>query len=330
MSSGDGARIVSTGSILVDLRLRVPALPEVGGDVIAAPPVLEVGGGFNLVCAAQRQGAAIVYAGRHGTGPYGELVRAALESLGVQALQPPSREGDTGLCVTFVDDRAERSFVTSPGVEAVLTAEHLAGIVVRPADIVAVSGYDLAYPGSQSALAAWVASLPLGQPVLLDPGPLVPEIPRDLWAAVLSRTTVLTLNEREARLLADRRDSGSDDVVLHTALRRQHPLGQDALVVVRHGARGCSFTERAGAAPRTVPSIEVAAIDSTGAGDTHAGVLLAGLLAGTSTYDALRRANVAAAISVTRAGPAVAPSRAEVDEWLAQVSGPVRGPLEEV
>jgi ribokinase len=316
MSSGDGRRIISTGSVLVDLSLRVPSLPQVGGDVIAGPPVFEVGGGFNLISAASRQGAAIVYAGRHGTGTYGDRVRAALKSIGVQALQPISYEGDTGLCVTFVDDRAERSFVTSPGVEAVVTADHLGPIDVRPSDIVAVSGYDLAYAGSQAGLAAWVASLPAGQPVLLDPGPLALEIPTELFVAVLSRTTVLTVNDREARLLATGAGSDLDDLDLHATIRRRHSLAPDALLVVRHGSQGCSYTETADGTPTTVPSIEVAAVDTTGAGDAHCGVLVAELLTGTPTYDALRRANVAAAISVTRSGPAVAPSRPEIDERL--------------
>jgi sugar/nucleoside kinase (ribokinase family) len=316
MASGDGGRIIATGSILVDLSLRVPALPQVGGDVIAGPAVLEVGGGLNLISAARRQGAAIVYAGRHGTGPYGDLVRAALESVGVQALQPISLEADTGLCVTFVDDRAERSFVTSPGVEAVLSAEHLGRIAVRPADIVALSGYDLAYAGAQDALAAWVAALPEGQAVLLDPGPLLLGIPADLWAAVVSRTTVLTVNDREARLLADRAGSELGDLAIHAAIRYQHDLRPDALLVVRHGPLGCSYTDAADRPPTRVPSIAVAAVDTTGAGDTHSGVLLAELRAGTSTYAALRRANVAAAVSVTRAGPATAPSRSEIDERL--------------
>lgn len=316
MTAGDGGRIIATGSILVDLSLRVPALPPVGGDVIAGPPVLEVGGGFNLISAARRQGAAIVYAGRHGTGPYGDLVRAALESVGVQALQPISLEADTGLCVTFVDDRAERSFVTSPGVEAVLTAEHLGRIAVRTADIVALSGYDLAYAGAQDALAAWVAALPQGHSLLLDPGPLVLEITESVWAAVLSRITVLTVNDGEAGLLADRAASELGDLALHAAIRDRHPLRPDALLVVRHGPQGCSFTEAADRPPTRVPSIAVAAVDTTGAGDTHCGVLLAELLAGTSTYAALRRASVAAAISVTRTGPAAAPWRAEIDERL--------------
>jgi ribokinase len=315
--SGDGGRILATGSILVDLTLSVPHLPPVGGDVIAGPPVLQVGGGFNLICAARRQGVPVAYAGRHGTGPYGDLVRSMLNGLGVPAIQPPAVEGDTGLCITFVDSAAERSFVTSPGVEAVVADEQLAGLDVRAADLVALSGYDLVYPGSRTALAAWVEASPAARTVLLDPGPLVLDIPTEVWAAVLPRTTVLTVNDREAAQLAGGDPAWpGDDPAVHAQIRERQRMSDDALLVVRHGPRGCSYTENAGAASVSVPSIAVRAVDTTGAGDTHAGVLLAELFRGSGPYDALLRANVAAAISVTRSGPATAPTRSEVDQRL--------------
>jgi sugar/nucleoside kinase (ribokinase family) len=57
-------------------------------------------------------------------------------------------------------------------------------------------------------------------------------------------------------------------------------------------------------------------IDSTGAGDTHTGVLIAAMAEGLEPIPAVRRANAAAAISVTRRGPATAPDRAELDQFL--------------
>ena len=56
-----------------------------------------------------------------------------------------------------------------------------------------VSGYDLAYPHGP-VLGDVIARLPADTPVVLDPGPLVGEIPRLLLAAVLGRTTWLSLN----------------------------------------------------------------------------------------------------------------------------------------
>ncbi len=67
-----------------------------------------------------------------------------------------------------------------------------------------------------------------------------------------------------------------------------------------------------------IPAPEVDAVDTTGAGDAHAGVFLAELAAGHAPAIAARRANVAAALSVTRPGPATAPARAELDQWIAQ------------
>ena len=60
------------------------------------------------------------------------------------------------------------------------------------------------------------------------------------------------------------------------------------------------------------------AVDTTGAGDAHSGVFLAGLAAALSPGAAARRANAAAALVVTRPGPAVSPSRAELDAFLAE------------
>ncbi|MFY2787117.1 PfkB family carbohydrate kinase [Rhodococcus sp. MALMAid1271] len=55
------------------------------------------------------------------------------------------------------------------------------------------------------------------------------------------------------------------------------------------------------------------AVDSNGAGDAHAGVLLAGLSRGLGLYEAALRANAAAALAVTERGPATAPIRSRTD-----------------
>jgi ribokinase len=67
-------------------------------------------------------------------------------------------------------------------------------------------------------------------------------------------------------------------------------------------------------------ALDVRAVDATAAGDTFCGTLSASLAAGATMLDALKRANAAAAISVTRKGaqPSI-PSAAEVDAMLAQV-----------
>src|SRR3984957_8465596 len=111
------ARLVFAGEALVDLVMRVPALPERGDDILAGSSFVQVGGGFNIIAAVAREGLPGGYAGGHGTGPWGARVRAALAAEGITVLRPPDPDADTGFDVALVEDGGERTFVTSLGAE---------------------------------------------------------------------------------------------------------------------------------------------------------------------------------------------------------------------
>jgi sugar/nucleoside kinase (ribokinase family) len=277
------------GNVVADVVLYVPALPEPGGDVLAGDSTVTAGGGMNVLVAARRQGLPAIYGGMHGTGPFGDLCRAALADAGVTVVQPPLSGVDTGFSVALVDGSGERTFATSPGAEAHLDAEHLAALRVQPADVVIVSGYGLRYPVNGPAVADWLSSV--DSMVIVDPGPLVADIPGAVLDAVVARADWWSCNEREARI---------------------GPVAGRAGTVVRTGAGGCVVTVRGGA-PVTVPPFPVDAVDTNGAGDTHVGVFAAGLATGLDPLTAARRANAAAALAVTRRGPATAPTGDEVD-----------------
>ena len=134
------------------------------------------GGGFNVLAAAARLGLRAAYAGVHGTGPLGDLARAGLAAEGTEVLQPPKPGRDTGFVVSMVDAAGERTFVTSPGAEATLTAADLAHVVAGPADAVYLSGYGLVHPANRDALLSWLARLGDGTMLFLDPGPLLRSI----------------------------------------------------------------------------------------------------------------------------------------------------------
>lgn len=306
LPAGLPARVYALGSILVDIAVDVPALPERGGDVLAAATRTLVGGGFNLAAAVARQDVPCCYAGPHGTGRNGDLVRAALAAEDIAVAGPRRTDGDTGFCVALVEPDGERTFVTAPGVEARLTPHELAAVSAAPGDLVAVSGYDLLYPGSGPVLAAWADALPAGVRLALDPGPLVADIPPERLRRVLAAAAVLTLNRREARLLADAPDATGADLL--AALRTRLRPDPAMLVVVREGAAGCvACGGELGDRTVALPAPRVRAVDTTGAGDTHTGVLLAALARAQPVLGALATANRAAADSVTRAGPATAP-----------------------
>jgi ribokinase len=291
----EASTVYSLGSILVDLTVDVPGLPERGGDMLASGTRTLPGGGFNLAAAVARQGVRCVYAAPHGTGPYGDLIRTALAAEGVIVAGKRRTSGDSGFCVVLVEPDGERTFVTMPGVEAVFDATSLRELTFVDGDIVSVSGYDLVYPGSGPILAEWLRTVRVR--VALDPGPLIMDIPS------LPQVAVLTLNQREARLLSGRPHASGRELLAAV------PVSTETLTVVREGAAGCVATGGPlGDRVVTVAAPQVQAVDTTGAGDAHTGVLLAALAAGRDVPAALELATRAAAIAVTRIGPATTPA----------------------
>jgi sugar/nucleoside kinase (ribokinase family) len=311
------SRLVFAGEAIVDLLMWVPALPERGGDMLAGSAAIQVGGGFNIMAAAARQGLRVVYAGGHGTGPWGDKVRAALDAEGIAVLRTPDPAADTGFDVALVESGGERTFVTSLGAETLREPGAWDVVRVRAGDAVYVSGYGLVPPESGPILGAWAARLPPGVLLFLDPGPLVADIPEAVLDPVLSRCDWYSCNQREAGLL-----TGVTDPVGAARLlaRRAGRAG----VIVRTGPEGCVLALRVAGPANTsglslslIPAPAVVAVDTTGAGDAHSGVFLAGIAEGLTPADAAGRANAAAALTVTRSGPAVSPSLAELDQFLA-------------
>ncbi|WP_406141273.1 PfkB family carbohydrate kinase [Streptomyces sp. NBC_01089] len=312
-------RLVLAGNVIVDLVIEIPALPERGGDVIGSHAARTAGGGFNTLVAAGRLGTEAVYAGLHGTGPHGDLVREALAAEGVRTVLPVREDGDTGFCVALVDSGGERTFVTSFGVDARLTAAELAVVAgrLRDGDMVQLSGYGLVMPVNGPLLARFTAGLPAGVTVCFDPGPLVADIPGEILGTVLARADWLSCNAREGRLL-----TGHEDPRRAAAALRER-LAPGAGVLVRADKDGCLLAAPGaehgtgpGAEPVHVPGFPVAAVDSNGAGDAHVGAFLALLGLGLDPLSAARGANASAASAVTRRGPATAPGLAELVAFL--------------
>jgi sugar/nucleoside kinase (ribokinase family) len=311
-------RLLFAGEAIVDLLMWVPALPERGGDMLAESSAVQVGGGFNIMAAAVRQGLPVVYAGGHGTGPWGEKVGAALAAENIHLLRAPDPDADTGFDVALVEADGERTFITHLGAESLREPGAWDLVQVRPGDAVYVSGYGLVPPGSGPILGAWAAALPPEVLLFVDPGPLAAEIPAPVLDPVLARCDWWSCNQREGALLTSTSDPAE-------AARRLIGRTGHADVIVRAGQDGCVLALRttgpgidAALSLSHIPAPAVTAVDTTGAGDAHSGVFLAALAAGLTATDAARRANAAAALTVTRSGAAVSPTRAELDQFLAR------------
>lgn len=311
-------RVLHAGPAIVDVSMRVPSVPVAGGDVYAQDSRITAGGGFNVMAAAARDGAEVVYLGMRGDGAFSLIVDAALRTEGVTLGSQVVPGVDVGYCISMVDDAGERTFVSVLGAEGLDNSASLRSVTPTPDDVVYATGYTLLNDASRGALLAWLHELPAHTRVVLDPSPLVADVPVDALEVLRHRVDVWTLSTSEAHDLRERVDP--PESMGHVDADVTWLAGwADGAVVLRRGAAGCQV-----ATPGPEPVVDIAAtpvevVDTTGAGDTHAGVLMARLVAGESLVDAARRATVAAGISVTRRGPATSPTAAEVDAALARL-----------
>ncbi|MGE8415904.1 MAG: PfkB family carbohydrate kinase [Pseudomonas sp.] len=301
-------RLLHSGQVIVDLVMPVECLPIPGGEVLAESAHFDAGGGFNVMAAAARNGLSVVYLGRHGQGRFGDLAREAMQAEGIQMSLPCSPGADTGLCVVLTDASGERTFISHIGAEGELSAQDLAQVRVTAEDFVYVSGYSLLQASKARALLDWLLDLPAMLPLMFDPGPLLASVEPALLATLLPRVDIWSSNRVEALQF-----TGCEHIAAaleQLAVR----LAPDALVVLRDGPRGCWVGQQGRQV--LVPGFAVEVLDSNGAGDAHAGVFIAALAAGLDPLAAARRANAAAALAVTRRGPATAPGSGEVDALL--------------
>ena len=306
-------RLVQLSGVIVDHIYWVEAVPRAGEEAIVRRAVLCAGGGYNAMVAARRAGMAVAYAGTLGTGPFAEIVAAALVDEGIGTLRPRLAGQDQGCCTCLIDRAGERTFVASSGADGVVTAADLAALSIGAGDWCLLSGYALGYRDSRTALTEWLEARAGKVNLVFDPSPLVAQIPDRSRDAALSAATWVSANCAEATAL-----TGCADPEAAAATLAQ---GRSGGAVVRDGANGC-FLATADRPPHHIPGHPVRAVDTNGAGDTHIGAFIATLAETGDSSRATRFANIAAALSTTQEGPSTAPTKADVLSVLAQANEP--------
>ena len=306
------ARLVQLSGVIVDHIYWVEAVPRAGEEAIVRRAVLCAGGGFNAMVAARRAGMAVAYAGTLGTGPFADIVAAALADEGIVPLRPRLAGQDQGCCTCLIDRAGERTFVAASGADGIVTAADLAALSIGAGDWCLLSGYALGYRDSRAALTEWLEARAGKIDLVFDPSPLVAQIPDRSRDAALTAATWVSANRAEAMAL-----TGCADPEAAAATLAHRPGG----AIVRDGANGC-FLATADSPPRHIPGHPVRAVDTNGAGDTHIGAFIATLAETGDPFRAARFANIAAALSTTQEGPSTAPTKADVLSVLAQANEP--------
>jgi ribokinase len=301
--------VVVVGSANLDLVYRVERIPAAGETVLASGSAAVPGGkGNNQVTAAARAGADASFIAALGADAAGDRLVAGLVESGV-GLHLRRVDAPTGTALITVDDRAENAIVVDSGANGMLTeltAEERA--VIADARVLLLQ---LETPMATVAEAAAVARA-AGTTVVLNAAPI-----RHLPRKLVEDVDVLVVNEHEAaHLAADVREAGRVDADAGALAAIIGELGP--AVIITLGARG-ALVSVPGEGSSAVAGLSVDAVDTTGAGDTFCGALVAELeRSGGSSLDlptlvrCAQFATAAAALSVQRHG--AVPSIPTLDE----------------
>ncbi len=301
--------IVVTGSLNMDFVVRVAHLPAPGETVLGSDFVTIPGGkGANQACAAGKlapPSIAVRMVGRVGYDVFADQLKASLSASGVDTSSVhATRSQPTGVALIWVDQHGQNSIVVASGANHALLASEIPGFRN------AYSGAAYALFQLETPLATVAAALALarseGARTILDPAPAQP-----LDSALLAQVDILTPNETEALMLLGRPSARLPLEEAPAVAAALLALGPRA-VILKLGDQGCFYSD--GQQQLHSPGFAVTVCDSTAAGDTFNGALAVALAEGKPMPAALRFANAAAALSVTRAGAqASIPARSEVD-----------------
>ncbi|MEJ8857495.1 ribokinase [Variovorax robiniae] len=309
MTQPDGPGIIVFGSLNMDLMVRVERAPR-GGETLRGLGFLANPGGkgANQAVACARQGARVAMVGCVGHDDFGEALRNALASDGIDVTNVRSAGETTGVAIVMVDGEGENRITLVPGANDLLKADP--EVLGR-----AVAGQFLLLqcevPMDEVVLAAEIMHAK-GAIVVLNPAPVC-KLPDKLWSLV----DVIVMNEIEASELArisvvDATSAGA----AATSIRRRGP----STAVVTMGSQGVVVADDRGC--RHFAALAVRTVDTTAAGDTFIGAMCAARAAGQSTDSAVMRGIQAATLCVTRAGAQASIPRDHELDHVQQVGPP--------
>jgi ribokinase len=285
--------IYNLGSINVDFVYRLAHLPAPGETLAAQDYSQGLGGkGANMSVAAARAAARVRHIGAVGSD--GRWAVQRLLEYGVDTTHIAEVEGATGHAIINVDDAAENAIVLWPGANAKIDTAQI-GRALSEADTGDIlllqnetSGqFDAAKMAKEMGLRVAYAAAPFDV---------------DAVQAVLPFADILFLNEVEAAQLEQ--------------ATGQSPSGLNVDdVIVTLGAKGCRWYQNSTKLETDFQAIKVEAVDTTGAGDTFTGYVIAGLDRGMPMAQSINLATQAAALMVTRLGTAdVIPDLKEIQD----------------
>jgi len=299
--------ILVVGSSNTDMVIKTDRLPRPGETVLGGTFFMNPGGkGANQAVAIARLDGIVTFICKTGNDVFGDQSKLLFEKEGVDTSYLfTDPDYPSGVALITVDSEAENCIAVASGSNANLLPHDLSSArkAIEKADIILMQ---LEIPIETVKYVSNIARK-LNKKVILNPAPAQP-----LNNELLKSLFLITPNETEAETITGIKITDADS--LYACAQAICDKGVRS-VIITLGSKGAllynnEFNE-------IIPSYDVIAIDTTAAGDIFNAAVAVAVAEGCDLAEAVRFANRAAAISVTRLGAqAAAPYRHEVDIFV--------------
>ncbi|MBE5847955.1 MAG: carbohydrate kinase [Lachnospiraceae bacterium] len=294
-------KILFIGSTVADVIIHIDRMPRTAEDVNTSGQTVRLGGcAYNAFHACRLFGVPAVLFSPVGTGVYGDFVRKALSERGIQSPIPPVQR-DNGCCYCFIEPSGERTFICHQEAEYYFEKEWFDWVDRSELAGVYACGLEIHDKSTAGNIVSFLESL-YDVPIYFAPSPHICEIDDTMMARILACHPILHVNEREATTFAKklaRMHGKTEPASIEDAAQILQEQTSNT-VIITLGAVGALLCENG---KRThIPGVPAKQVDTTGAGDSHIGSVIARRSLGDSFEDAIAAANRVSAAVVEHVG----------------------------
>lgn len=296
--------ILVIGSSNMDLVVKTNRFPKPGETLIGGKFFMNNGGkGANQAIAVSRLGGEVNFVCKTGRDSFREQTIELFRKEGINTeWMFIDNEEPSGVALIMIDEKAENSIIVAPGANGNLSIFDINSIE----EMIDYSEFILLQLEIPLKTVHYIVNMAYekGKKVVFNPAP-ADSLSEDLF----EKLYLITPNEIEAEFLTGVNISDDDSIIMAAKVLYEKGVKNAVITLGKKGALLYNGTVE------WIPAIPSQAVDTTGAGDVFNGALTVALSEGQSLSDAVRFANKAASISITRYGaiPSI-PHREEVLE----------------
>lgn len=282
--------IVVVGSINMDLVMGVENIPKIGETIHGNYVDYFVGGkGANQAVAASRVNASVKFIGAVGNDEFGVTLKETLKNENIDISAVENCNLASGMATIF-KTKEDNAILVIPGANSKCDVEQVDKYAsfIEEAQVL-ITQFEIPKNTIKRALELAKKN---GVKTIVNPAP-ASKIDEDM----LKNIDFITPNETEFEVISGKKFANEEELELEMIKWQEE---NTTILIVTRGAYGVSIVKNRKI--ETVKSIKVDVVDTTGAGDTFNGTFATQIADNMNLFDAIKFANRAATLSVTKLG----------------------------